>query len=65
MTMLGLLLVSGASSFTLPHVVAPLTSVRVVAPRMDFFGALKGGIAKLQAGSYDEAEVPPQTAPQA
>ena len=50
------LLALTAVSFTLPHVAPPTTSARAHVS-MNFFSDAMAGIAKLQAGSYDEAEM--------
>ena len=54
--------VSVATGFSIPAVAAAprhavLTAARSPAVRADFFGDLKKGLTKLQAGSYDEAAV--------
>jgi len=55
------LVVSTSAGFHLPAVAAAprhaLTAARAPAVRADFFGDLKKGLTKLQAGDYDEAEV--------
>ena len=53
-------LLSTAAGFVLPATpMAPqVVATRVASgPTMDFFGDLKKGLTKMQAGSYDEAEV--------
>ena len=54
-TLLALLLVAFAGSaagFSAP--IRPVTRRRMALPRMDFFNDFKKGVAKLQAGLYDE-----------